>query len=140
MFYRVKKEYLDSWSIDGEEEVIVSGDEIKSLSVGWGVSISQLKKQVERLVPDHPDITRYEIGDYIMEAEELWDSIGGHMFDFWLYRKGYGVKLEMFGWPVNQPNAKDGHTVYTKEECVELALSSVSDYIKTYREEYEDDF
>lgn len=138
MFYRVKKEYLDAWSADGEEEVIVPGDEIKRLSVDWGVSISTLKKQVERIVPHTPDITRYEIGDYIMEAEELWDSIGGHMFNFWLYRKGYGVKDLMFGWPVNQPDAKDGHTVYTKEECVELAFANLSEYIQYYREEYED--
>ena len=136
--YRVKKEFIDNWTDECLSELVVSEKEIKSLASDWGMTIKSLMEEVEPIAKrEVVKIERYRVGDYIMEAEEVDDSVGGHMFKFWLYRKGYGVKDFMFGWPVNQPNAKDGHTFYTKEECLELAFCNICDYIDTYKEEYE---
>ena len=82
-------------------------------------------------------LDRYECGDYIMEVEEKHDEESGLMWDFWLYRKNYGVKDYMFGLITNQP-CENPPKVYTKEEFVELALANIDEYISGYAAEYEE--
>ena len=50
------------------------------------------------------------------------------VFEAWLYKKGYGVKMLMYGMPARQINYE-----YYKE-CVE---ADVDDYIEMYKESYE---
>ena len=68
-------------------------------------------------------IETYEHGDYFVDiGTETTDS--EDVFKAWLCKKGYGVKMLMFGMPASQ------HYEYFKA-CVE---ADVDDYIKLYKE------
>jgi len=80
-------------------------------------------------------VERYEYDDeFILEVWETKDPTGGLMWNFWLQHKDYSHKMQMFGWPADQTQAKNPK-VYTKKEAIELAEANVEDYIDLYYEE-----
>jgi len=81
-------------------------------------------------------LEHYEVGrGFILECEEIYDHKKVYGYEFWLFHKNCGIKMMIFGLPVNQLNAKEPH-VYTKEECLEIALANVSSYFKSYKDEF----
>jgi len=57
MLYRVKNEYIDSWSdsVEFAETPIVDDAEIARLASGWGGSVDVLMAQVEPIVGYEPE-------------------------------------------------------------------------------------
>ena len=45
--YKVKPEYLDRWTNEAIDELIVTDAEIRDLAKGWDVPVEELMKQVE---------------------------------------------------------------------------------------------
>ena len=45
--YSVKPEYIDRWTNEAVDELIVTADEIADLANGWSVTIEELMEQVE---------------------------------------------------------------------------------------------
>lgn len=63
--YRVKDEYIDSWTDDVVYELFVTDDEITELAAGWDRSVSDLMEQVEEI--DTPTIYGRNITDDDMQ-------------------------------------------------------------------------
>lgn len=45
--YRVKIEFVDNWTNDVLEELIVTEEEVNDLSIGWGIPVGELMEQLE---------------------------------------------------------------------------------------------
>lgn len=78
----------------------------------------------------------YTIGELEQKGYEV--MVESHMntkeVDFYIRRKGYGDYHFCFGWYLEQPDAKDGHTEWTKEEAIELFEQNLDDEIEMYEE------
>ena len=83
-------------------------------------------------------VERYSYGDYIVEVEERIDEKYGLTWDFWLYRKGMGVKSFMSGVIANQPQMNPPR-VYTKKDALELGFAQIEEDISVYQDDYEND-
>lgn len=47
--YRVKTEYIDRWTPEDVDELIVTEDEIRRLATEWDVAVGDLMEQVEEI-------------------------------------------------------------------------------------------
>lgn len=133
-FYEVKEEYVGKWS-DYDDIVVVSEDEIKSLSSEWETSVRTLKKQVKAIKHDTVKVERYYINDFIVEVEEKDDPVGGHMFDFWITKEKSGMKSYALGMPTNQTQAYINPKVYSKDEILEMIFSNIQEHATFFEDE-----
>lgn len=47
--YRVMFEYIDKWTADQDEDLVVTEDELSRLAYEWGVSKEEVMNQIEEI-------------------------------------------------------------------------------------------
>ena len=134
--YRVKDKFIDNWTNESVQELIVSGAEIKRLASEWCVSESYLKKEVEPLERERIKVERFRIGEYYVEVEERVDPIHGLMWDAWIGRGRVGTKSYMIGILADQTESKEPH-IYTHDEALELIFAQFDLDAKIFDDEVE---
>lgn len=73
---------------------------------------------------DKKEYEIFEYGDYIIEVEHtLKDNI--KFYGCWLHKRGYGIKMYMFG-------------TFWSEDYIKIILNNIETNISIYKEEYED--
>lgn len=75
MKYRVKDEFVDSWTSEDVRPLIVTGEEIKRLAREWDVPVSELMEEVEE--EDENKMTIKELEQFaIEEIERMKRGVG----------------------------------------------------------------
>lgn len=72
---------------------------------------------------------RYDAGfGFIVDIEDVVDENGNSVWDVWLYRSGYNIKLYMFGLPRTQ--------IPTIKDAIAVIEANLLGYCSTYDEKY----
>ena len=81
-------------------------------------------------------IDKYDCGKYIMTAIDHPED-GKRLIEMYLTKKYSNYTRFCFGFPYEQPNAKDGHTKWTKAEIIALFRENLPLEIAEYEKEVE---
>lgn len=76
----------------------------------------------------------YRYGKWVIEIEETTEKWGS-VVEMYIGLRNMGHRMFCVGWCLEQPDAKDGKTHYTKEEATELLLDCFQDYTDIYLDE-----
>ena len=79
-------------------------------------------------------IDKYDCGEYIMTAIDHTVD-GTRLIDMYLTKKDAKNTRFCFGFPFEQPSAKDGHTKWTRAEIIELFRENLPNEMRWYEDD-----
>ena len=132
--YRIKDEFIQSWTDEPVTNAVVSDAEIKRLSKEWGGSAKTLMEEVEPMKRETVKTERFYLGEYYVEVMEKNDPVHGLMWDAWLGKGNYGVKEYVIGIRADQTQAFEPH-IYTHDEALELIFVQIDLNIQLFEED-----
>lgn len=125
-------EVLDEVFTDGFTDVLISEDEEECNCE------CQCRNCKDEALKHHDP--EYVMTLKLGKDRDVWVDItdAGDMFEAWLYRKGFGFKDYMFGWPKVQHPKSGGVEYYDLDDFIDLVCGSVEEHLELYDDQYGD--
>lgn len=112
---------------------VKSDHSVKRWQILTEIRFGEINAEMKEITND-VKIRQYTFGDYIVTTEQTVED-GMDICNFYIRRKDSGFVMFVYGMPYDQPNLKEGPTVYTYEDLFEMFCANLEANIKDYEEE-----